>query len=434
MEKLVVAKRSMKTRCRILSLAVGVALTSSMVSAAEPELDPEQAFRDAMEQREQGNLFTASEVFHTILSNQPSLHRARLELAVTHFQLMEYEEAKRQADLVLNDPKTPANVRLAILAFLAQVKSDAEAMGEKQEWRPSVSIGSLYDTNVNVGPSTDVVQIGDLTLTLNAGSTAKSDYAIVGSAGLGHVYQSGKTVPVGQRNAMFLWQSSASAYRRDYRSSDDFDLDVVSVATGPSLVSRGFLRANINVQGDFIRLGSEDLAVYTSVMPTLTWQFTGGELTFEGSRTDRDYSRTQDQGRNGTYRMVGAAFGQYYMNRKVAAQIGYRWYDEKADDIRFSNEATNLYAGLNAAAWNQGSVYARYSLKEAMFEGDEPVFNVPRDERETQITIGASHMFKGGMMHDWKLAGSLIKTKNESNVSTYVYDRDQLSVSLAKAF
>lgn len=100
-------------------LAAGMMNCVSVQAADQSE--QEQLFREAMQALEDNRLKTAREALQTILRNDPSLHRARLELAVTYYRSLQYVEARRLAQQVLDDPATPPQVRISILAFLAQV-------------------------------------------------------------------------------------------------------------------------------------------------------------------------------------------------------------------------------------------------------------------------------------------------------------------------
>ena len=147
--------------------------------------DTETLYREGMYLKEKGDLFSAIEAFNSILSAQPSLNRVRLELAVAYYRAMNYEESKRQAEMVLKDPNIPESVRLSILAFLAQVKKDEEDfLTKRQVFEPSVSFGLLYDSNVNAGPAESIIQVTDITLTLTPQSVRQSDWAAFLSAGL----------------------------------------------------------------------------------------------------------------------------------------------------------------------------------------------------------------------------------------------------------
>ncbi|MBU3990575.1 MAG: tetratricopeptide repeat protein, partial [Gammaproteobacteria bacterium] len=115
--------RNKTVRQAFTRLAIPALLAVGLSPAvAQETVDVEKLFKEGIFQREQGNVFTSIEALETVLSNQPSLHRARLELAVAYFRAMNYEQAQQQAQRVLDDPKTPENVRLAVLAFMAQIK------------------------------------------------------------------------------------------------------------------------------------------------------------------------------------------------------------------------------------------------------------------------------------------------------------------------
>ncbi len=439
---------SLLAACVISLLSVG----SAMAAEASSNVDPESVFRKAMSERNAGELYNAADDFNEILSNQPKLHRARLELAVTYYRLLDYEEAQKQAQVVLDDPKTPPNVRLAILAFLAQVKKDAEQVQKRNTWRPNVSVGYMHDTNVNVGPSGDVVNVGGLVLTLDQNSKAQPDDALLLSAGISHTYQTGQRVRIGQRNAMFLWQSNAGVYRRDYRKLNTYDLDVISAGTGPSLIVPRHLRMNLNFQGDYIRLGNAKLAMFKSISPTVTWNYPTGEFTIDGTYSWRHFYRPEDNGRDGHYQMYGGYWGQYLLHGRVATQLGYQWFREKtaidrsatasngtvytgSDNRRFSNDGTNLFAGVNVATWTNGSVYGKWNKMDIQYAAPEPVANVSRDETQTQYSIGVKHTFKTpGFFKDAVLDASITKIRNKSNVTWYTYDRDQTMITLSKTF
>lgn len=70
---------------KLLSLAIGTLLATAAASAlAQEAVDAEKLFKEGVYQREQGNLFTSIEALETVLSAQPALNRARLELAVSY--------------------------------------------------------------------------------------------------------------------------------------------------------------------------------------------------------------------------------------------------------------------------------------------------------------------------------------------------------------
>lgn len=432
----------MKSKFAVRKLSMLVALVSMGLGSAgswaaeADQTEQEKLFKEGMYQREQGNLYTAIEAFQTVLSNQPSMNRARLELAVTYYRALNYAEAKSQAQVVLKDPKTPENVRLGVLAFLAQLQKDEDAfLSKRNVWEPSVSVGLLYDTNVNAGPASGVIDSPIGPLTLIDASRATSDWATVLQAGLAHRYQSAEPFKIGEKAGRFVWQSQLNFYTRNYFSKDDFNLGVLSVATGPAWFVANNWRANLNAQADYIQLGGSELAWYYSLTPSVTWEFKGGEVTLDAMMMKRDFTRDVDLGRDSDVRSIGVSVGKLLgSENKVAIQAGLKAFQEDADLSRFSNDGTEMFAGMNWAAWNNGTVFGRLSQKDAKYDGEEPVFGIKRDETERRLEIGFSHDFKEATLKNWRLSGSVSHTENDSNVSIYHYERELVGLNLSRTF
>lgn len=405
---------------------------ANLSCAADEAQDQEKLFKEGLFQREQGNLFTSIEALETVLSNRPTLNRVRLELAVAYYRTLNFEEAKRQAQLVLDDPKTPENVRLSVLTFLAQVKKDEEAFTAKRHvWEPSVSVGLLHDSNANFGPSSDILPGG---LILAPGSHPVSDDAATLSAGITHRYQSPTPIRIGEKAARFVWQSQANYYRKSYFSQDAFNLDVVTLATGPGWYVPNYWRAAITGQADYIRYGDEELAWFTSLSPSVTWEIQNGEITWDAIIQRRDFTRTVDQGRDSDYAATGFSLGKLFQGGKLALQGGVHVFNENADQSRFSNDGTEVFIGANYLAWPDGTVYGRVSQKDSKYDGAEPIFGISRDETENRYEIGFNHDFKKGPMDHWRLSGSYTHIDNSSNVSIFDYKRDITAVNLSRSF
>ncbi|MBI5463090.1 MAG: DUF560 domain-containing protein [Gammaproteobacteria bacterium] len=413
-------------------LAAAFTVDVAPVQAAEPA-NEEVLFEEGMQALEDDRLQTAMKAFQSILSQQPGLHRARLELAVAYYRSLQYAEARKLAQQVLDDPQTPPEVRVTVLAFLAQVQKDEATLAVRHEIKPSISAGFMYDSNVNVGPSTDIIE--ELpSLPLTASSLGRSDNAVVLAAGLSHRFQPGKTFQVGERTAGFLWQSQANLYNRAYNDESDFDLTILSAGTGPAWVVLRHWRANMALNVDRIWLGGSALAWFTSLSPAVTWQFDNGELTWDATLADRRYDDTADAGREGTYKATGLTLGRYFNARRVAAQVGARLLDFSADNDRFGNDGYELLAGVIVKTWPGGSVYGRANYRDVEYDAIEPLFTEARDEQERRIAAGFQHDFKAGHLAKWTLNGGIQYTDNSSNISIYNYDRRQITLNLGRTF
>jgi len=254
------------------------------------------------------------------------------------------------------------------------------------------------------------------------------------SAGVTHRFQPGKTYQFGERKAIFLWQSQASLYDRAYKDLDDFDLTILTGSTGPALVMLRHWRANLALNVDRLWLGDSELAIFTSLNPTITWQFTDGELTWDLVGTDRRYDETSDAGREGTYMATGLTLGNYFKQRKVATQLGARLLDFNAESDRYGNDGYELLAGVIVKAWTNGTLYARGNFRDVEYDAIEPSFTSERDEAERRFNACFSHDFKAGYLEKWTLNGGFQYTENVSNISIYDYYRRQYTLNLARTF
>lgn len=398
--------------------------------------DVNKLFKEGLYQREQGHLYSAIEAFQTVLSLRPELDRVRLELAVAYYKMLDYEAAREQAEAVLSKPDIPDNVRLSVLAFLAQLKKDQEALLKGKVWERSLSVGLMHDSNVNAGPASNVVQ-GGIPL-LAPTDLARSDTAAVLSAGISHSYQPPTPMRVGDSVAQFLWQSRANFYAKENFSEHASNLEVVTLSTGPAWFVLDKWRANVNVSLDHYQYGSAPLARYASIFPSVTWQMDKGEFTWDVLVQKREFARSGDIGKDSNYTATGAYIGHVYHDGKVAAQAGIRLFREAADRNYYSNDGTEFFVGASAVTWENGSMYGRYSQRDTKMDALNPdlVPSLTENQKDTLKTyeLGFHHDFKDEVLKDWRITGSYTAYRNSSNVSYYNYNRNMTGVSLSRNF
>lgn len=396
--------------------------------------DVDKLFKEGLYQREQGQLFAAIEAFQTVLSLQPELDRVRLELAAAYYKALDYEAAKEHAEAVLRKPDIPDNVRLSVLAFLAQLKSDQEASSKRKVWEQTLSVGLMHDSNVNAGPSSNVVQGGGQVFNLAPTDVARADTAATLSAGISHSYQSPTPMRIGESAARLLWQSRANFYAKENFSEHASNLEVVTLSTGPAWFALEKWRANINLSLDHYQYGSAPLARYASILPSVTWQMDKGELTWDMLVQKRTFARSGDIGKDSNYTATGAYFGHVYHDGKVAAQAGIRLFREAADQNFYSNDGTEFFVGASAVTWENGSVYGRYIQRDTKWDANEPALNVSRNETLKTYELGFHHDFKEETLKDWRITGSYTAYRNDSNIPYSNYARNMTSLSLSRNF
>jgi len=429
-----------QVRSTIFSMAAAVlvqCLPAGAAAAPKEKPEIEDYFEEGMAALEDDRLATAIEKFRNILVIDPSLDRARLELALAYHRTLRYEEAERLAQQVLDDPLTPPDVRVTVLAFLAQVKRDSEIYGQKNQFTPFVMGGFMRDSNVNVGPTTADIRIGDVNQTLTQQSLKQADNAYVLNTGIDHLYQSGKRVQLGERTGMLLWQSGASVYSRQYNHASDYDMVVASLNTGPAILMLRHWRASLQLQTDYMTLGDKALGWFHSVKPSMTWQQTDSEFTWDANYTRRFYHQDIDKDREGDYVTTGLSGARYFDNRRVVASAGARVIKLFADDDQYAYKGFQVNAGVSTDTYKNGSAYARAQYGYYDYDGKDSIAQKAREEHEYIATLGLSHEYNepGDLLKGWVANLFWERTENDSNIGQlYSYKRYQGMVSLSRNF
>jgi tetratricopeptide (TPR) repeat protein len=422
----------------LLGALLGLSLLAQPLSAEPVEnSEIEAQFKQGMQALQDDELKSAIRAFTNILDADPALNRAKLELALAYYRSLRYEEAQRLSKEVLDDPLTPPEVRVTILAFLAQVKRDSERYGQKHELGTYVQAGIMRDTNINVGPTNANIRIGDTAASLTQESLKQAATAYVLSAGADHLYQSGKRVELGERTGMLVWQSGADFYGRKYHDQGDYDIGVASLNTGPAVLMLGHWRAGLQLRSDYLTLGGHALGWFNSVNPSITWQFNNAELNWDTTYTRRFYHKDIDSQREGDYVETGLNFGRYFDNRRVAATAGAKAIKFFADSDEFGYKGFQVYAGVSTDTYKNGSAYARQRYGYYDYDGKDPTFGKAREENEYVTTLGLSHEFNepDDLLKKWVANLFWERTENDSNIGQlYTYKRYQGMFSLSRNF
>lgn len=352
---------------------------------------------------------------------------------MAYYRTLNYAKAQAHAQQVLDDPKTPEAVRLSVLSFLKQIELEQRAANaERNKIEPAVSLGLFYDSNVNAGPDTALLGNG---LVLNDSSLAKPDWGYLAQASLTHSWQSESPVRVGEKTARYGWTTQLAGYQKTYKRYGEFDLGVLSVATGPTLMIDKLGRANLNMQADYLTLGGDHLGTFSSLAPSVSTRVgRDGELTVDAQWMYRNFKRAIDEGRSGHEYTVGLSYGHLFMSGRLALQGGYKTFREDAVAERFSNRGDEVFVGGRYRAWQGGDLFARSSWRFSDYQDVEPTFDVARRELEQRFELGASHQFQSGFLEKWQFATTLTRVTNKANLSLYAYTRDTVFFTLGRTF
>ncbi|VAW65288.1 hypothetical protein MNBD_GAMMA08-3005, partial [hydrothermal vent metagenome] len=383
--------------------------------------------------RQGGELFKAIEIFETILSNQPGLNRARLELAVSYHLTRRYNDAKDQLTQVLNDPDTPDEVKLAITAYIAQLSGDIKTAAQRSTSSMYLSAGLFTDSNLNLGPGRDVTGVTPESLE-NSGSGGQFMFSY------SHRSRASQALHIAKSIVDFEWLTQATAYSKAYGSGDnDFNLSVLSLNTGPALIAENNWRAALNIKLDKLVFGQENYAEYVGINPLYTYSITQDlEITFENITTAREYDQLEDQGLTGTQTMWGIDIAKFYAKQAIGLQAGVKYHDNGARDGSLHYTGTELYIGAQVPAWTDAQAYLTVSSRDYEYKAADTVNGFTdtdiRDETELLAVFGVSHDFRRGALKSWTLNAQYTFTDNESNLGVFTYDRNVFEINMRRYF
>lgn len=421
---------------KLMAFTLGLALISTG-AAAKDEAAVHQEVLDAIQARDAGDLYGAIRTLENLLPLAANPGRVRLELAVAYYRLQLFERATKEAEAVMADPNTPEEVKVSISLFLADVRAQKQAVDESRKARHKLegtfSVGVGHDNNVNAGPGANSIVIGDTVLDFTSDTLPQDDNFLTLNGRVDHTYAMGRLLDIGSMPVRGLWQSAAGIYTQRYDTEDDFTLDVLTVGTGPAFLSQNQWRANIFLQFDYLRLGSDKLGLYTSVTPSFTWIHEDTEYTATGQWLHRDFSRAEDDGREGNrYGLTLDALHRF--NEKFSGQVGVLLAETHYDDDFESAEEMGVFANAYYVAWPNGTLYLQGSFTNKDFDDVNPTYAETRDDDFGVVAVGAAHSFKEGRLANWTLNAKATFSDNDSNIEAFDYDREEYLVEAIRLF
>ena len=188
-----------------------------------------------------GEARLAIEKFNKMLAIDSKLYRVRLELAVAYFELRQYNEARRELEIV-KQSQPPPEVLKNIDKLLGAITESTK----KVTWNVRFSQGIQWDSNVSSGPDQKILSVTGGTLTLPDGATKTSDWASIENFSGNILYD------FGEKNG-FMWNTTADLYNQFYFNYGRYNYPpgrchhrpVVGGPAGYRENPRGYLQAGI---------------------------------------------------------------------------------------------------------------------------------------------------------------------------------------------
>lgn len=337
--------------------------------------------------------------------------RAKLELAQLAYSLGDGDAAKSYLTEV-KAAKPPVKVGENIDQFLEMI----DTQGVPRQWSVNGSIGWMYDSNVNAGPTTDSVLLFGLPFILTTDAKKQSDNAVI--VNIGADYNKGITDD-------FAWQTGFSLGRTDYNNIDTLDSLILSGSTGPSWLITNKLVASTPLVTDWVKIG-HDQSYYSysyGIAPQLRYALLENlSLNFGTTFSKKKYMNFSE--RNSDNYSVSPSL-VYQFSPTSFARFGLVGGREDSGVAYTENEllGTNILYGYVFRELLQATLNLSYLDTE--YKGKEAAYDEARHDKSLRFGVDLSYRMKA-LNSDLLL--SINRTVNDSNLDMYKYDRDQVSL------
>lgn len=387
-------------------------------------------FEEAINRRDAGDVFKAIRLLELLTETRPDLDRARLELAVSYHQANRYQDAIKELKAVLDKENTPDNVKLSILAYLGQIQNDEKQPVGSHDFSYFLKAGVVHNSNLN---ASQAVASSVTTAPGTELSSLGSDF----TASISHRYNKRDLFNIAETAASVEWLSQATFNSKLYFDENDYNLNILTASTGPAFISPGRWRASVYMQADLIRLGSDNLANFISLNPSITFDFGHfRSLLLESSWTTREYSDSFNTPYDSNVFMLGAGYTTFLTQHATGLEGGFRLSNENAKEDRYSYDLVELYGAAYLTIDERLNAYTRLNYLAYEFDGPDMDLtgSVTRDEKEIQFSAGINYDHTDGPLKGWVMNLELSSIDSDSNADELDFKRTLISANWSRYF
>lgn len=393
-----------------------------------------QVLAQAQQDRSEGRLYDALEGYRQALVMAPNLTRARLELALTYYALLDTDNARIQARYVLHDPELTDAVQASVRRLLDAIDALELQLAPGHQWKRELALRAGTDDNVNFGPSDELIDIGGDIFRIAPGFLPREDTFQAYIGRLTHRYQLDGRARIGQRAASRYWESQLTLYHTDYRHEDELEVSFASLSSGYGLRAPKAWRSTLRLRADQILFGGENYLTQWSLLPTIVWLADRMELRWESTLMRRMYAETRNVVRNSDYLTTGLTWGNKWQDGALALLLGAKWFDERTKDSYYNNDGYEVTLALSQKLDERFDLYGKYARREAVYEGVSTLFATNREETRQRGSLGFVYRFGPGILQDVRLRLDHTRTVRDSTITLYEYERNVSSLLLEYAF
>lgn len=377
----------------------------------------------AMTARASGQFSRAAVAFERILMRQPDNDRVRLELALTYHRMNQPDMARMYAEAVLQQ-NPPDAVRRNVQQLLSQI----DKRQSRLNLTARATVGMLYDSNPNTGPSSEFISItpirfGPLVfdrLQISETSAPRASWGALLSAFVHGTYD------VGLPGA---WQVMGLAYvsQSILENADDYDTTLMRAMGGVQhirgqIITQFPLRYDrVWLQGkDFVQIVNAGVTHVRAIDQRTRW-------TSGASLETRDYQATtvRDNIRAG-------------INQGVRRTVRPGWFvsggatvfREYARESMYSNVGLEPFVSSTWHVNRSTRLSGRLQYRPTWYDEREPIAPVDRRDRQALVQMEVQHQLNP--TYQASLAWQF--TDNDSTFKLYDYQRHLVSLNFSGRF
>ena len=368
----------------------------------------------------------AAAAFERILMINPDHIRARFDLARSYFVQKRFEIAQQHFAGVLKRT-SDSRVRAAVQSYLDNMGAIATPL----RFNAMISLGAMYDSNVNVGPDADTISIAPISfagwtideLEVEEGSQSTATWGGVASAAASCVYD------VGRRDGWVL-SAVGSYYRTVLQDASDYEALYIGAGVSARYAGQDYA-VDIPVKLRHIQRGGNALVNLYSAAPSCVyafgerhdWQLIGA-LTVES----RDYTDLDE--RDGYFVSSGCGIRRLFGGRRHSLTFGAARLQEDTESDVYSNDGFEVNGACNFKLPWRASAYVRARYKSLDYKEAASLEPEPRSDSQQQYSVGVVKAISRRL--NVELSGQY--TDNNSTFGLYNYTRWVTTLSTSYTF
>ncbi len=377
--------------------------------------DPEYDYLLGIAALDAGDPERAVFALERVLALQPDNLQARAEIARAYMAMGERDAAKREFEAV-RARQVPAEVRATIDRFLSAI-----AAAERTRLDRYIDLTYGYDSNVNsaTGMSTIAIPaLGAAAFALSPSLREQDDGFLNLAAGINFT-----------RKLDLSWSlvgGLSGAVRQNlYKSS--FNTDTIDGSLGVRF-TRGLNAITVGYQGQYFAVDTTTYRTTSGVVGQ--WQHSFDERTQATIFGQHAALRYETQGlRNADRSIIGVAYAKAFSGEYSPALFLslYGGEEKEVNELfpHLGHKPVGARLGGQLRLGSGWSLTGSVSYERREYGGTEPLFLVQREDKQTDVNLGLSYLWRPGTT----LLVQAAHTTNSSNVVLNDFDRTVISYS-----